>query len=158
MPDDAHAARLENRAGEEGCACGLASDGLAAHIYNEEAFRYFLEIERKRAEASKRPFVLLLVDLRKQPNGSAEIDPASADLLFASLSRCLRDTDFIGWYRAGSVVGAVLTQHADGISTDVQEIIGGRVDALLVGCLPRLLARRLQVRVYQLPTSIQGLA
>ena len=35
----------------DSCACGLASEGAAGDVYNEEAFRYFLDVERKRVAA-----------------------------------------------------------------------------------------------------------
>ena len=47
------------------CSCGVAFEGRLGQAYNEEAFRYFLAIERKRAERSHRTFLLLLVDVKK---------------------------------------------------------------------------------------------
>src|SRR5258705_3194143 len=44
------------------CALSLTANGAA---YNEEAFRYLLDVERERFEASNQPFVLLLVDLTR---------------------------------------------------------------------------------------------
>src|SRR5262245_25039076 len=43
-------------------------------VYNEEAFRYFLQIERKRASRSNNRFLLLLVDLEREPGQSAHLD------------------------------------------------------------------------------------
>src|SRR5437899_5702067 len=100
---------LDRRSESDRCSCGFGVEG-SEHVYNEEAFRYFLEIERKRSQVSNRPFLLLLLDLR--PAGPrAGIDETSSVELFTALCRCLRDTAFIGWYRAGAVVGAVLTEH-----------------------------------------------
>src|SRR2546422_1060554 len=45
--------------------------GRLGQAYNEQAFRYFLAIERKRSERSGHPFLLLLVDLKEQEGASA---------------------------------------------------------------------------------------
>src|SRR5207249_10194531 len=81
------------------CACGVALEGRLGEAYNEEAFRYFLAIERKRSERSGRPFLLLLVDLKEQSGVTVRIDPMVAPKLFSALWLCLRETDCVGWYR-----------------------------------------------------------
>src|SRR2546427_11929887 len=95
------------------CLSGVALEGRLGHAYNEEAFRYFLAIERKRSERSNRPFLLLLVDLKKQQGMTARIDADVAARLFSGLWLCLRETDCVGWFREGRVAGALLTQLAD---------------------------------------------
>src|SRR4029077_9558004 len=91
---------------------GVALEGRLGQAYNEEAFRYFLEIERKRAARARRPVLLLLLDLKEQP--AAHMDPILAGKLFSGLWICLRETDVIGWYREDRVAGAVLTQLEEG--------------------------------------------
>src|SRR2546427_7764733 len=54
---------------------GFALEDGPGHPYNEEAFQYFLEIERKRSELSNRPFLLMLVDFNKHQR----IDAVTAD-------------------------------------------------------------------------------
>lgn len=124
--------------------------------YNEEAFRYFLALERHRSRRSGRAFVLLLVELTAQPGASARIDPDVVSELFSALSLCLRETDFVGWYREESVAGAVLTELGDRARADVCRLVGQRVSGALGERLPSSTARRLQVRVYQHP-EVDGL-
>jgi len=146
-------------AAHEPCACDFVADDTAGHVYNEEAFRYFLEIERKRSKLSNRPFLLLLVDLKKRSTtASADIERATSDKLFSALALCLRETDFLGWYRANTVVGAVLTQHADAVDAGVQEAVRTRVVETLSKKTSSHIASRLQVRVYQVPPVGQGAA
>jgi hypothetical protein len=134
-------------------ACDIARDLGSGTAYNQEAFRYFLAHERRRSERSNRPFLLLLVDLQQQQlNG--RLEPSVATKLFAGLSEGLRDTDVIGWYHEGRVAGAVLTHVDDASSTDVSGEIRGRLTNLLTAGLPRAIAARLQVRVYQLPAGL----
>ena len=133
------------------CACGVALEGRWGQAYNEEAFRYFLAIERKRSERSGRPFLLLLVHLKEQPGVGARINPTVALKLFSGLWFHLRDSDFVGWYREQRVAGALLTELGYGPRTDVSRLIGQRVTEVLCERLPADIARRLQVGVYQHP-------
>ena len=135
------------------CPCGVALEGRLGQAYNEQAFRYFLAIERKRSERSGCPFLLLLVDLKEQSGVPVRIDPMVAPRLFSALWLCLRETDCIGWYREERVAGAVLTELGDRHPTEVCRLIGQRVSGALSEGLPANVAHRLQVRVYQHPES-----
>lgn len=135
-------------------SCSFALEGQPGQAYNEEAFWYFLQIERRRADRSLRPFLLLLVDLKQQ--ASVGIDPAVGAKLFSALSACVRETDFIGWYRGGRVAGAVLTQLADTPGTGISQVIVQRVSGTLRVHLPREIASSLQVSVYQFPLKLTG--
>jgi hypothetical protein len=127
--------------------CGVALEGRLGRAYNEEAFRYFLEIERKRAVRLGRPCLLLVVGL-KGPRTNARISPVLAVKLFSSLWLCLRETDVIGWYREDRVAGAVLTQLA--VGPPQLDVIRQRVTEALAEGLPSDWARRFQVHVYHL--------
>lgn len=128
---------------------GVALEGRLGQAYNEDAFRYFLGIERKRAARLGCSFLLVLVGLKDhQSKPGVRIDPVLAAKLFSNLWLCLRETDVIGWYREDRVAGAVLTQLADG--PEVAVSIRQRVKAILNEGLRPTVARRLQVHVYHL--------
>jgi hypothetical protein len=133
----------------------LAFEGRFGQAYNEEAFRYFLDIERRRSAVSNLPFLLLLIDLKKQLELNARVDTV-AGRLFSALSTCVRETDFIGWYHEGRVAGAVLTQHGDAAVRDVPDIVRQRITAALRDALSPESAGRVDVSVYQLPASTKG--
>jgi hypothetical protein len=152
--------RLRRRASQrrdefDHCPFGLAFESRFVQAYNEEAFLYFLEIERRRAELAQLPFLLLLVDLRKQPGMSPRLDLV-AEKLFSTLATCVRETDFLGWYHEGTVAGAVLTQHDDSAMREVPDLVNQRIAAALRAAMPREVALRLRVTVHQLPASVKG--
>lgn len=120
--------------------------------YNEQAFRHFLAVERRRAERAGRTLLLLLVDLERGPSGDV-FPEGVAGRVFAAMTSCVREVDFIGWYRASRVAGAVLAQGADGPRPDVSEQIAERMTAVLGGRVPAQIAKRIQVRVLQLRSS-----
>ena len=134
----------------------LGLDNEVGAAYSEEVFRYFLEIERKRAEFSSRPLLLLLVDFQASP-AQGRTDSDSSDRVFEALTDCLRDTDFVGWYHQSRVIGAVLTQRAEAPTADATRQVTDRVNRRLLATLPAGIAHRLQIRVFQLTQGERSL-
>jgi hypothetical protein len=135
---------------------GVALDSRLGQAYNEEAFRYFLDIERRRAARARRPVVLLLMDVKEPSVPGADIDPLLAAKLFSGLLLCLRETDVIGWYHEDRIVGAVLNQLDSAPGPNVPLAIRQRVSGAIRTGLPLEIADRLRVRVYQLRPRLKG--
>jgi hypothetical protein len=135
---------------------GVVLEERLGQAYNEQAFRYFLEIERQRAARAHRPVLLLLLDAKEPLGTGADMDPVLASKLFSGLWRCLRDTDVVGWYREARVPGAILTQVEDGLRPEATREIHQRVKRALCERLSADVARRLRVRVYQLRPRLKG--
>jgi lipopolysaccharide/colanic/teichoic acid biosynthesis glycosyltransferase len=66
-----------------------------------------IAIERKRTERTKAPFLLMLIETDAKP-GSQKHASALAAISSALLSSS-RDTDLIGWYKSGAVLGTIYT-------------------------------------------------
>ena len=77
-------------------------------ILNEGAFHKMISLERKRTERSRKPFLLMLLDmgsgLRSDNNKKA------LDKILLALSLSTRETDVTGWYQNNSVVGVMFTE------------------------------------------------
>jgi hypothetical protein len=133
---------------------------MAGHgeAYNEEAFHHFLAVERKRAEISHRPFLLLLVEFEERSGVSTPLDGSIAAQVFSGFAEGLRDTDVIGWYREHRVAGAVLTDLNDVSEQVVREQVTRRVTAALRGSISARLHSRLRICVYQLPVRSETLS
>ena len=121
-----------------------------SQTYNEEAFRYFLGVERRRSERAQTSFLLLLVSVRKEPGVSTRMLPVVAAGIFSGLWQSVREADFVGWFRDERVAGAVLTQGPHQPTDDVVAIISRRIIETLAEHVPSDVAGRLQVRVLQL--------
>lgn len=80
-------------------------------ILNEGAFHRMISLERKRTERSRKPFLLMLLDmgngLRSDNNNKA------LDKILLALSLSTRETDVTGWYKNNSVVGVMFTEFGD---------------------------------------------
>jgi hypothetical protein len=138
---------------DEPRSCALVYEGRPVEVYNEEAFRYFLDAERRRAEALDGSFLLVLMNVKTQPRISADPEPSSANRVFAALTMCLRETDFVGWYQNGSIAGAVLTEHHASRRLEGKEAIRRRVLEIIGRRLSPEMAARLDVRAYRFPLA-----
>src|SRR6516225_4388417 len=85
---------------------GSTSDRHSS-VLTEESFIRLLSLERRRAERSRRQFMLMLVHVRKalqtKPDGVLQ-------KVVLALSRSTRDTDLKGWYERDSIIGVILTE------------------------------------------------
>ena len=127
---------------------------VANEIYNAETFRHFLTLERSRAARAERAFLLVLVGVRVRPKTGVRVSATESAALFTALGECVRDVDFVGWYREGRVAGAVLTQGVEGPGSHAPTVIGERVSQVLRRRLPVALSQSLRVRVLRLgPTG-----
>jgi hypothetical protein len=123
-----------------------ALEGRPQNVFNAAAFRYFLEVERARAAQARQPSWLLLVPM---PRGDRRVDgarPRVASRIFAALGRCVRDGDLVGWYREGSIAGAILTGTGP-LCTSTRHTLTARVVHALMESLPTDEFTRVRVHV-----------
>ena len=85
--------------------------GATVDVHDEAVFRYFLSIERNRAEQAGRSVILVLASLRSTPGHSQRLRPRTASAVFAALGASVREVDFVGWFRDGQVAAAALVQQ-----------------------------------------------
>ena len=101
------------RSGNHGIDLGPISEATSIGdrgILNAEDFRRMITLERKRSERSRKPFMLLLLDmgdhLPSEKNGRI------LGKILSALSLSTRDTDVTGWYSNNCVVGVMFTEIA----------------------------------------------
>src|SRR5262245_4904756 len=76
MVASTRAAAPAESAPQEWTGAVVAEGRTGQQAYNEEAFRYFLDIEEKRAERSQVPFFLLLINARDDGQSELQLAPA----------------------------------------------------------------------------------
>ncbi len=87
-------------------SCGLVDRDYG--LYNEEYFKEILCTERKRAERSNEPFLLLIINIERivQAANSKEVVKDLMSVLLPST----RETDLYGWYRYNAEIGIIFTE------------------------------------------------
>ncbi|HKW64888.1 MAG TPA: sugar transferase [Candidatus Acidoferrum sp.] len=131
-------------------AVGSLMDGRE-EVLLEESFRSMLTLERRRAERSRKPFVLMLLD------ASAFIEEKTSERFLSRISSVLlkstRETDLIGWYEKGVVLGVIFTEVSCEGETPVTEILRSKVLEALYGELGRKVGSSLVVTTHLFPEN-----
>jgi len=102
----------ETATSREGCEAPLrysrSADLQTREILSEGMFRRVLRWERKRAERYQKSFMLMLLDA-SQPL-LTDRGQRTLPAILAALSRSTRETDMVGWYKEGAVIGVLFTE------------------------------------------------
>ena len=77
-------------------------------ILDEEAFRRMISLERKRSERSRKPFVLMLLDMGDRVSSGK--NGKVLEKIVSALSVTTRETDVTGWYTKQCSVGVMFTE------------------------------------------------
>jgi lipopolysaccharide/colanic/teichoic acid biosynthesis glycosyltransferase/GGDEF domain-containing protein len=117
--------------------------------FQEEAFHSMLTLERRRAERSRKPFVLMLLD------AGAFVEAGTADSVMQSVTSVVlnstRETDLVGWYKNGVILGVIFTEISSEFEIRITEILHSKViDALLAELSPEITSK-LSVTVHLFP-------
>ncbi len=115
-------------------------------VFGEDVFHAMLALERRRAERSGQPFVLMLLDAHQRNGSSKKILHQAVGVITGSA----RETDLIGWYKRGAVIGVIFTQVAAG-APPVTEILRTKVATALVNCLGQETAKAIAISVHIFP-------
>jgi len=98
-------------------------------LVTEEWFARALSLERKRTERSRKPFVLALLNFQgvEVLNGDKT---SYLHRVVRAISSFIRETDIIGWYRDGAVLGVIFTELGTGAPSAFLSITS-KIDAAI---------------------------
>jgi lipopolysaccharide/colanic/teichoic acid biosynthesis glycosyltransferase len=94
-----------------------------------EEFRRMIALERKRSERSRKPFMLLLLDVGEQL--AAEKSGKTLKTILSALAKSSRETDITGWYASERVIGVLFTEIGTEDSVSIPSTIIARVTGTL---------------------------
>lgn len=120
-------------------------------VPSETRFEELLCLERRRAERSRKPFLLMLLDLRKVlVNGNSG---KIVENVWASVCSASRESDIRGWYLQGAVLGVIFVEvKADG-PVPASDVIHAKIAAALSSRLEIQDVERIDIRMYLQPDS-----
>jgi hypothetical protein len=118
-------------------------------MYNEEAFRFLLASESRRSVRSGHFFKILLVYSIDKRGLVVHMDRGVVDTVVEALFRTVRETDYIGWYLDGRIVGGVLTVLGQDSEVEVSTRIQQRLREIFRAEVSAEKNGRLQIRICQ---------
>lgn len=122
-----------------------------AEVLTQHSFRRRIMVERKRSERSKEGVLLVLIDAGKRADNAAKGNVCVSDQIIAAMLQTMRDTDVIGWYEEGTVVGMILTEIDSTIRSVAISSILHRVNGALAEHLPFDQVSQISISFYMFP-------
>lgn len=119
-------------------------------ILSESVFDSMLTLERRRAQRSGKPFVLMLLDAHLGNGLGAGILGKAIQVALAAT----RETDLVGWYAKDSVFGVIFTEVSLTGKRSIEETLRERMESNLSKHLGRDRAAKIAISLHVFPESI----
>ncbi len=113
----------------------------------ENVFHSMLTLERRRAERSRKPFVLMLLDANLENGTAAAILEEAADVIMASK----REIDLVGWYKESHILGVIFTEVSIEGERPLTEILQTKIETALARHLGRGKAAKIAISLHIFP-------
>jgi len=126
---------------------GKRSTSQDQSILGVDVFQGMLTLERRRAERSSKPFILMLISVLGQ-NGSSQKQLQDIGSVCALASR---ETDLVGWYSYGATIGIVFTELGEGQSGAIAETLRAKFGLTLRESLGSAKADSISISVHIFP-------
>ena len=136
-------------------ACSPAAVGFETRQVwaAEEHFVRTLRLERKRAERSRQPFLLMLLQGGEVFGGNGG---SRFFAVTATLGKAIRETDLCGWYRQNRTLGVIFTEVNPAEIASTVEVLKAKVERALRGCLKPTDVERIEVSFRVFPKAPKG--
>ena len=119
------------------------------YVLVENVFHSMLTLERRRAERSGKPFVLMLLDANSENGAAKGILTEAVHAVVTSK----RETDLAGWYKQGAILGIMFTEVNQEADVPVTETLRSKMEAAFVKHLGRERAVKVAISVHLFPEN-----
>jgi hypothetical protein len=119
-------------------------------FHDESHFNRLFDIEIKRTKRSKKPFVLILINITGLKKSYIMLNK-----LQKVLSSDFRETDIRGWYKQESIIGIIFTELYS-FGHDTREAIFGKTLAALHSQIDADDLRKIYVTFHSYPKDIEN--
>jgi lipopolysaccharide/colanic/teichoic acid biosynthesis glycosyltransferase len=146
MTSDGNSHNVHRNGSSQASAITQVNGVGGSRIFGEDAFRAMLAIERRRAERSGQPFMLMLLSPQGQNGSSGKMLLRT----FGVVAAQTRETDLLGWHEEGHVLGIIFTQ----VSPDpgvVTELLRAKITSALQKGLGNEIAGAIAISVHIFP-------
>ena len=128
------------------------SKGEPQTLLPEETFLHLLCIERKRAERAARSFLLVLLEGERVFHHSR----TALNGVITAVAHSIRETDLIGWHRAGAAIGILLTEIGTADKHTVRRALLDTLSANLRGQVSPEQADSIRISFHFFPEETDG--
>jgi lipopolysaccharide/colanic/teichoic acid biosynthesis glycosyltransferase len=115
--------------------------------FTADVFRNVLMLERRRAERSRRPFILMLVQSNAQTGPGERILQQVLSVLVSNT----RESDLVGWYRQSVTLGVIFTEISEDKKTVIAEALLQKIASALIEALGKEGASSLAISAHAFP-------
>jgi lipopolysaccharide/colanic/teichoic acid biosynthesis glycosyltransferase len=115
----------------------------------EDAFHSVLALERKRAERSRKLFVLMLMDAHLENGSAAGILREAVKVVIATK----RETDLTGWYKQGAILGVIFTEVNAVSDRPITDILRAKFETILIAGMGKERAARIATSFHVFPET-----
>src|SRR5215469_2845784 len=117
----------------------------------ETTFHALLTHERRRAERSRKPFVLMLLELHALHAKS--VGASFSERVSSAISGATRETDLIGWYEEGRILAVIFAELNVEENVPVAEFLRSKVETVLQNSIGAKAAARIVITTHIFPES-----
>ncbi len=128
--------------------------GHDAALLSESHFRQMLCRERKRAERSRKPLLLMLICGKALAGRKG--DMSILQKVSTALCSVVRETDLVGWFESSAVLGAIFTELGAADISTAAKIIEGKVATGLQKSFRAGQLSGIQISFYAFPDGWSG--
>ncbi len=122
-------------------------------ILSEDAFSSMLYLERRRAERGQKRYVLLLVDVKDAISDKQK--SRTIELIGQTICSVTRETDLIGWYVYGHILGVIATEIGRATSVEVRAKMSQKFRAAFLEALGPNKASRISLSFHFYPEETE---
>ena len=120
-------------------------------VLAETTFHALLTHERRRAERSRKPFVLMLLEMHALHAKS--VGATFSERVKSAISRATRETDLIGWYEDGRILAVIFAELNVEENTPVAELLRSKIETVLRDSLGTKAAAKIVITTHIFPES-----
>jgi hypothetical protein len=120
------------------------------YFHDESHFNRLFNLEIKRSKRSKKPFVLILINITGLNKSHSTLSK-----LQKLISSDFRETDIRGWYKQESIIGIIFTE-LNSFGLDTREAIFGKMVASLNSQIDPDELQKIYITFHEYPKDIEN--
>jgi len=133
----------------------LAGIGFVPHeraeVLAEPTFHALLTHERRRAERSRKPFVLMLLEMH--PVHAKSVGANLSERVSSVIAAATRETDLIGWYEEGRILAVIFAELNLEEGAPITELLRSKIESSLQESIGTKNAAKIVITTHIFPES-----